>query len=111
MNPIQAYTSFLKNYFNFSGRASRSEYWWVIPVNIVLGFIPFVAFLLLIPGVALSVRRLHDTGRSGWLILIALVPVIGAIALIVWYVQPGDAFSNKWGESPTNSTENDLPSS
>ena len=77
----------------------------------MLGYIPFVAFALFIPGIALSVRRLHDSGKSGWLIFLILVPIFGWVALIVWYAQRGDAFSNKWGESPTNSTENDLPSS
>jgi uncharacterized membrane protein YhaH (DUF805 family) len=100
MGPVKAYTSFLKNYFNFSGRASLSEYWWVIPVNIVLGFIPFVAFVLFIPGIALSVRRLHDTGKSGWHILLVLVPIVGWIALVMWYAQRGDRFPNDWGEPP-----------
>jgi len=104
MGPVKAYTSFLKNYFNFSGRASLSEYWWVLPINILLGFIPIVGLLvgllLIIPGVAVTVRRLHDTGRSGWHILVVLIPFIGWIALIWWNAQQGDRFPNDWGEPP-----------
>ena len=104
MGPVKAYTSFLKNYFNFSGRASLSEYWWVLPINILLGFIPIVGLLvgllLIIPGVAVTVRRLHDTGRSGWHILVVLIPFIGWIALIWWNAQQGDRFPNGWGEPP-----------
>ena len=110
MGPVKAYTSFLKNYFNFSGRASRSEYWWVVPINILLGFIPYVSLLLLIGGVALSVRRLHDTGKSGWLIFLAVIPVVGWIILVWWYLQKSDELSNNWGESPTVSTEKNIPS-
>ena len=110
MGPIKAYTNFLKNYFNFSGRASRSEYWWVIPINILLGLIPYVSLLLIIPGIALSVRRLHDTGKSGWLIFLVVIPVIGWIALIWWYAQKGDELSNNWGDPATVSTEKNTPS-
>ena len=90
----------LENYCNFSGRASRSEYWWfvlfTVILNIVIGIIfcwsenalnivsGLVGLALLLPGLGLCVRRLHDIGKSGWWLLIALIPVVGSILLIVW---------------------------
>lgn len=91
----------------FEGRASRSEYWWYalgsFIVSLLLGLIPFVGLLislaLFIPGLAVAVRRLHDTGRSGWFMLLALIPFVGAIVLLVFMVQPSGP-ANKWGEGP-----------
>ncbi|MET1116542.1 MAG: DUF805 domain-containing protein [Comamonas sp.] len=88
-------TCFAK-YADFSGRASRSEYWWFIlfmtlacvagsMINDVLGLIVTLATLL--PAIAAATRRLHDTNRSGWWQLISLVPLIGGIVLIVFLVQ------------------------
>lgn len=92
---------------SFEGRASRSEYWWYalgsFIVTLLLEFVPFVGFFislaLIIPGLAVAVRRLHDTGRSGWFMLLALVPFVGFIVLLVFMVQPSGP-ANKWGEGP-----------
>jgi uncharacterized membrane protein YhaH (DUF805 family) len=75
---MEWYLSVLKKYAVFSGRARRKEY----------------------PGVAVSVRRLHDTGRSGWWLLIGLIPLIGVIVLLVFMVQEGKSEGNDFGENP-----------
>lgn len=105
----------ITNYSKFDGRASRAEYWWPALVNIVIGLVlsllsqASVFFLviyvifslaLLIPSLAVTVRRLHDTGRSGWWILIALIPIIGAIVLIVFLASEGSRGANQYGPPP-----------
>lgn len=104
----------LSKYADFSGRARRSEYWfWVLFTFIVdivvmvvdgaLGTYPLlyaVAVLaLLLPSLAVSVRRLHDTGRSGWMLLIAIIPLVGFILLLVWMCQDSQG-TNQYGASP-----------
>ena len=109
------YLEVLKKYAEFSGRARRKEYWFFFLFNLIIGFgIGIIEAILhigailgaiyglamLIPGIAVTVRRLHDTGRSGWWILISLIPVIGTIILLVFMVldsQPGD---NEYGPNP-----------
>ena len=85
-------------YADFTGRASRSEFWWwtlfVILASIATGLISDMVSALfslatLLPGLAVGARRLHDTNRSGWLQLLWFIPVIGWIILIVWFVQEG----------------------
>lgn len=105
----------VNNYCNFSGRASRSEYWWYALFNMLVGIVitvvlgdgmlgqsvsGIVSLALLLPGLGLAVRRLHDTGRSGWWLLIALLPVIGWILLIVWYCQNSTMADNQYGPVP-----------
>ena len=101
---IEAVKVFFRNYANFSGRSNRADFWWVMLASflfgICLGFVfgilrlpeQTVAVLegviylaLLVPSLALSVRRLHDINKSGWSILISLIPLAGAIILIIWY--------------------------
>jgi len=86
-----------RKYLDFNGRASRSEYWWfalfIIAVSIVLSYVSGILSTLfslgtLIPSITAAARRLHDTQRSGWWQLIALVPVLGWIVLIVFLAQP-----------------------
>ena len=98
-------------YAQFSGRASRSEYWWfalasllVIIVAAVIdgatgGFVvTLLAYLfIIIPGLAVSVRRLHDTNRSGWYLLLNFIPLVGTILLFIWSVTPGDKKANQYG--------------
>ena len=105
-----------QNYCNFSGRASRSEYWWYAlftfilsaaigiifcwsqdTMNIVNGI---VNLALLLPGLGLAVRRLHDIGKSGWWLLLAFIPLIGAIILIVWFCQNSQMEPNEYGPIP-----------
>ena len=109
----------LQKYVGFSGRARRSEYWWFalfgLIVSIVAGILDgalgtmsdtnvgviggIASLALLLPGIAVAIRRLHDTSRSGWWILIGLIPIVGWIILIVFYVQDSHP-DNKYGPSP-----------
>ena len=99
-------------YAQFSGRASRSEYWWFVLASFLVimaagvfdiaagssAVVTILAYLfLIIPGIALSVRRLHDTNRSGWYLLLNLVPLIGSILIFIWSVTPGDKKANDYG--------------
>jgi len=99
-----------KKYAEFTGRAGRMEYWLFTLVNIVvmnvflhvhLGIVSGIfAIASIIPGIAVAIRRLHDTNRSGWWILIALIPIIGAIILIVFTLLPGEEADNQYGSPP-----------
>lgn len=102
----------LNKYADFSGRASRSEYWWFmlfyilayIGLAIVAGILHFpmlVALILglFIPGIAAAARRLHDTGKSGWWQLLSIIPLVGLI-LIVFLAQAGTAEGDKYGAPP-----------
>ena len=101
-------TCFYK-YIEFNGRASRSEFWWFYLFVIICWIIGFalgpiieaiIILGLLIPYIAVQARRLHDIGKSGWLQLISLIPLIGAIILIVWSATEGTKKKNKYG-APT----------
>lgn len=114
MSFVDAVRSVLTKYATFSGRARRSEYWFFalayliasVVANIIdqmIGtqlFVYILALALLLPSLAVGVRRLHDTGRSGWWILIGLVPIVGFIVLIVFYVQDSQPMTNAYGPSP-----------
>ncbi|MEU5041221.1 DUF805 domain-containing protein [Streptomyces griseorubiginosus] len=104
----------LKKYAVFSGRSRRKEYWLfalfagiIYVVFLVLGLVskqswlpilPYIAFLL--PGLAVTARRLHDTGRSGWWILFGFVPLVGGITLFVFSVLDSEPGDNKYGPNP-----------
>jgi len=113
------YLEVLKKYAVFSGRARRKEYWMFLLFNIILvvvlsfveglvgspGIISMLYSLaVLIPSIAVSVRRLHDTDRSGWWLLISLVPLIGAIVLLVFMVIDGKPGENQYGTNPKTET-------
>ncbi len=98
MTFIDAVGVCFKKYADFNGCASRSEFWWwflfTVVVSLVcrsVGYSLYGAFWLatLLPSIAVGVRRLHDTNRSGWWLLLYLLPVIGWIILIVFWVEPG----------------------
>lgn len=104
-----------KNYVNFNGRARRKAYWMFVLFNIIaaviLGIIDNVigtggilgglySLAVLLPGIALGVRRLHDIGKSGWWLLIALVPLIGFIVLIIFAVTDSQPGENQYGPNP-----------
>lgn len=120
MNFIDAIKAGFSGYFDFRGRSSRSEYWWfllfVMVVNLVVsildttnGLIVILVYLgLLIPMLSVQVRRLHDINRSGWWILIAFVPLVGAILLLVWHCSKGTQGDNRFGIDPLGSETNDL---
>ncbi len=107
----------LENYANFSGRARRAEFWWTLLINwaimVVLAIIGLavlgdagVALYLLyalatfIPSLAVGIRRLHDTGKSGWYLLISLIPFVGSIILLVFFASDGERGPNQYGPSP-----------
>lgn len=118
------YLKALKQYADFNGRARRKEYWLFVLFNyiflivaIILDHILGITFdsylgigygplsvlyrlALLIPGLAVTVRRLHDVGKSGWMILIALIPLIGPIWLLFLIVTDSQPGTNKWGQNP-----------
>ena len=108
------YIKVLKQYVDFNGRAHRTEFWMYNLINLIIlivlaiidGFITggliytLYALGTLLPGLAVGARRLHDTGRSGWWLLLGLVPVIGIIVLIVFWVQDSQPDSNAFGPNP-----------
>ncbi|WML48330.1 DUF805 domain-containing protein [Neobacillus sp. PS3-34] len=116
---MQWYLNVLKNYTGFSGRARRKEYWMFFLVNaiisIVLSILQSVADLnnlltglyslaVLLPSIAVGIRRLHDTGRSGWWLLIALIPIVGGIILLVFTCQDSQENENQYGPNPKKSS-------
>lgn len=101
----------LSKYADFSGRASRSEYWWffltVFLASAITGAISDVLQLivglgLFLPQLAVAVRRLHDTGKSGLWLFIGFIPLVGAIILIIWLATSGDRRPNAYGAPITN---------
>lgn len=90
-------------YADFSGRARRSEFWWYCLFNFLMTMIPIVNliwfFAGIIPGLAISVRRLHDLGKSGWNLLFMLIPFVGGILLLIWFCQDGQTGTNEYGPS------------
>ncbi|RSS84129.1 DUF805 domain-containing protein [Streptomyces sp. WAC06614] len=112
---MNQYLDVLKKYAVFSGRARRQEFWlfvlFSILVSIVLAVLDAVlgtngilgaiySLAIVIPSLAVGARRLHDTGRSGWWQLIAIVPLIGTIVLIVFWATEGEPNPNKYGPNP-----------
>jgi len=101
------------NYVNFNGRARRKAFWMFMLVYFVISIVAsvidsilgmqlvslIVTLALLLPTISISTRRLHDTGRSGWWQLIGLIPLIGAVVLIVFYVQDSHD-ENEYGVNP-----------
>tara|TARA_B100000795_G_C22715028_1_gene405121 strand:+ start:386 stop:757 length:372 start_codon:yes stop_codon:yes gene_type:complete len=119
------YLKVLKQYADFNGRARRKEYWMFTLFNIIFGGIAMIldsvfgiaiegvgygplygvyVLVLFIPGLAVAVRRLHDIGKSGWMILIALIPVIGAIWILVLMVTDSNPGENLYGANPKEVT-------
>jgi Predicted membrane protein len=107
------YLGVLKKYAVFSGRARRKEHWYFLLFNFIVQLLLMVidysigTFLVAIyclavaiPCIAVTVRRLHDTGRSGWWLLISLVPVIGGIALLIFSLQDSKPGENQYGPNP-----------
>ena len=111
------YLKVLKHYADFNGRARRQEYWMFVLFNIIFAFVAgaldaalgswgaiggLYGLALLIPGLAVSVRRLHDIGKSGWMLLIALIPLIGTIWLIILLATDSTPGNNQYGNNPKN---------
>lgn len=118
------YFEVLKKYADFSGRARRKEYWFFTLFNLIislaLGFADGMLGLahssgwgplggiytlaVLIPGLAVSVRRLHDTGRSGWYLLMAFIPCVGGIILLIYFIEDSQPGDNEYGPNPKQET-------
>ena len=104
------YLEVLKKYTVFTGRASRTEYWMYSLVNVIIGFVLMFLGLdmvlwiytlaVLLPGLGVAIRRLHDTGKSGWWLLIGFIPLIGVIVLIVFLVTDSQQGDNQYGSNP-----------
>ncbi len=99
----------LTKYADFNGRAARPEFWWFMLAQFVVGLIlnlvsPMLGGLfslaMLVPSLAAGSRRLHDIGKTGWLQLLALIPLVGWVILIYWAAQPGDPAANQYGPPP-----------
>jgi uncharacterized membrane protein YhaH (DUF805 family) len=112
---MEWYIKVIQNYVGFSGRARRKEYWMFVVFNVIISVIlsllqslihiqPFLTSLyslaVLLPSLAVSIRRLHDTGRTGWWVLIALIPIIGSIILIVFMCLDSQEGDNQYGPNP-----------
>lgn len=109
MNFQQAVSSGFQKYAQFSGRASRSEFWYWILFVILAGVIAsllgdvanvVVAIGTIVPNLAIAARRLHDIDKSGWWQLIGIIPLLGLIVLIVWYCRKGGEGDNRFGGNP-----------
>ena len=117
MDFMTAVRTCLSKYVGFSGRARRSEFWYFFLFTFLVGVVTTAldrvlgtdfstgggllnslgSLVLVLPSLAVAVRRMHDTGRSGWWLLIGFIPIVGWILLIVWYctdTEPGD---NQYG--------------
>lgn len=112
------YLEVLKKYAVFSGRARRKEYWMFFLFNFIIASVLWVVgelvgsqiigtlydLAVLIPSIAVFVRRLHDTGRSGWWSFIALIPLIGWIVLLLYMVEDSNPGQNRYGANPKEAT-------
>ncbi|MBC6994876.1 DUF805 domain-containing protein [Neolewinella lacunae] len=134
---VEYYKLALSKYAEFTGRSRRSEYWYFVLGNLLvylalaavgtllgalvgggetamflmIGLIGLFGLAIFVPSLAVAIRRLHDTGRSGWWYLIVLVPYVGGIVLIVFMCLDSQPGANKWGPNPkTGATFNDVTS-
>lgn len=119
------YLSVLRQYAVFKGRARRKEYWFFILFNLIASLVLTVvdfmtgtldpelgmgllsglySLAILIPSLAVTVRRLHDTDRTGWWLLIGLIPLIGAIVLLIFMLQDSQPGDNQYGANPKGAT-------
>jgi len=121
---MKEYIDAIKKYAVFSGRVSRREYWMFflfnLLINIILLFVGYVTFgekgmklfsniyglVILSPALAVTIRRLHDIGKSGWWVLISLIPLFGGIILLVMLMRDSQAGDNKYGANPKGINSN-----
>ena len=117
---MELYIKVLKQYNDFKTRARRKEYWMFTLFSVIISSIltlidnnlgtevntgtglfgGIYSLLILVPTLAVSVRRLHDIGKSGWMLLVALIPLIGAIWLLILFCKDSQIEENKWGANP-----------
>ncbi|WP_318640281.1 DUF805 domain-containing protein [Flavobacterium ardleyense] len=120
---MEWYLKVIKQYADFNGRARRKEYWMFILFNMIFSIVAmivdnvlgitfagipygplyiFYGIAMFIPGLAVSVRRLHDINKSGWMMFVVLIPLAGAIWLLVLYCTEGTQGENQYGDNPKN---------
>ncbi|WP_145042337.1 DUF805 domain-containing protein [Gimesia chilikensis] len=119
------YLTVLKKYAEFSGRARRKEYWMFVLMNFLVSILISIvgavigdtdgliavslsgvyALFIFIPSLAVTVRRLHDTNKSGWWILITFVPLIGGLVLLIFMIMDSDPNTNAYGANPKTAPE------
>jgi len=117
---MNCYIEVLKKYAVFGCRARRQEYWMFVLFNVIIALVlgiidgtndsasegsrstltTLYGLAIFIPGLAVSVRRLQDTGRSGWWMLIGLIPIVGAIVLLIFMMQDSQLMDNHYGPNP-----------
>lgn len=113
---VRAFLKMLANFSDFQSRTSREDYWWAVLGSFILGLVVgvvcgllgtlgsilsgLISLVLLVPGLANSVRRLHDINKSGFWLLIGLVPLVGGIILLIFMIKEGDADANTYGPNP-----------
>jgi uncharacterized membrane protein YhaH (DUF805 family) len=111
---VNEYLTVLKKYATFSGRARRKEFWMFVLINFIIMVIlsaldmalgigllsGLYALGVLIPSLAVGARRLHDIGRTGWWQLIGIIPLIGLIVLIIFFVMDSNPGDNEYGPNP-----------
>ena len=120
----EAIKAFFSNYVKFDGRSSRSEYWWPALAMTLVNYVVILPFQLLVseglggvlsllfslaiilPSIAVAIRRLHDTNKSGWWYLLVFIPILGWIALIVFFASKGTEGANRFGSDPLGSDAN-----
>lgn len=118
---MEWYLAVLKKYVEFTGRASRKEYWMFVLFNVIISVALSILGMLVagqngqsaltslyslavfLPSLGVTVRRLHDTGRSGWWILIGLVPLVGWLILLYFTIQDSHPGTNEYGPNPKES--------
>ncbi len=113
----EAVRSGFDHYVKFDGRASRPAFWWWFLFGVLVGIgasiidaiigsfgvvSGLVALALLLPNLSVAIRRLHDTGHTGWWVLIGLIPIIGFIVLLIFYLRQSDPGENQYGPPPTD---------
>jgi uncharacterized membrane protein YhaH (DUF805 family) len=106
---LEAIATCFRKYVGFRGRARRPEYWYWVLFQVLLTiagllvdrslhlFNPFLSLALFLPGLAVTVRRLHDTDRSGWWVLISIIPLLGTIVLLIMNCRRGTEGPNRFG--------------
>ena len=117
---MEWYLKVINSYFDFNGRARIKEYWMFVLINSIISIVSFYldSFLgttfaigygpiyigyglaVLIPSIAVAIRRLHDVGKSGWMYLVAFIPIVGFIWLLILLIKEGDQGNNAYGEDP-----------
>ena len=117
MDTFNFYKDALTNYVHFEGRASRKQYWYFVlwnaiiftGISIILNIIlqgngMYVSWIynlaILLPSLAIAIRRLHDIGKSGWWLCILLIPIVGAIVILIFLITPGEPGTNAHGTNP-----------